>query len=116
MIVSVGDDQVIKRPPRFLAVMIRHDEIPAPLLRRTDPGRRQDGVIEHDIRHEVAVQRKIAMVLFDVFVTRKQRGSGWKGEPRIGHRGHGGVGVEEGVQRCLGQDGRVDGLWVWEPV
>ena len=48
----------------------------------------QDDVVEHDERQEITMQRKVLVVLLDVFMTRKQRGSRRKGKAGIGHREH----------------------------
>jgi hypothetical protein len=62
------------------------------------------------------MQRNVSVVHFDVFVARIQRGSERTWKAGVGHRGHGRVGMDEGVRRSLRQDGRVDGVWVWKPV
>ena len=49
-------------------------------------------------------------------MTREQGGTGRKWEAGVGHRGDRRVGMKERVQRSLGQDGRMDGLWIWKPM
>ena len=73
-------------------------------------------MVKHEVGHEVVLQCKVAVIPLDIFVARKQGGSGRKWEAGVGHRGDGRVGMKEGVQRCFGQYGWVDGMWVRKPV
>ena len=57
-------------------------------------------MVERNVGQEIKMQRKVLMVLVDLFMTGKQKGSRQKGKTGIGHpsRGH-----WRGVPQVLGK-------------